>query len=222
MRRPLVVVVVVAVLAAGVSATSSARDSIYSDDQTVVGPVVLHEAGVTDGRLVFRISSGGCTDAASFAVDADRVESLVQDVPHLLLTIRRVRADWCKAFLPEGVEVTLDLGRDVGLTGRFTIAVTNPILPRQRRPDDGVAELRESLLQATLEAIRIEADATSARLHAAERDGASDETLERLRGRTESIEAERERIVGVDPHDYPLPEGGAHEPGALPCVPGTF
>ena len=126
-------VVVAVVLVAGLAAAVFAGESVYSDEQSVLGPVVLHEVAVIDGRLAFRVASGGCTDASSFALDVERTETVIPGVPHIQLTIRRVRADSCKAFLPEGVEITIDLRTEIGLTGRFTVAVANPILTARSR-----------------------------------------------------------------------------------------
>ena len=102
------------------------------EGQRELGPIVVRELAIRDGKIVFRVDSGGCTDAASFAVDVVKEPGISAATPHYRLTIRRVRADDCKALLLEGVLVELDLAQDLGLAGRFTVAVENPVLAGHR------------------------------------------------------------------------------------------
>ena len=85
---------------------------------------------IREGRILFRTDSNGCTDASSFKVHVTRAESVSADVPHYRLAIERVRIDECKALLLDGVEIELDLVKDLGLTGRYTISLDNPISAR--------------------------------------------------------------------------------------------
>ena len=87
----------------------------------------MSELAIREGKLVFRTDSGGCTDAGSFTVDIVKEEGVAAKVPHYRLTIRRVRADDCKAFLADGVLIELELEKDLGLKGTYTISVTNPV-----------------------------------------------------------------------------------------------
>ena len=105
----------------------AAQPQRFVEGQRELGPVVVRELVVRDGKLVFRVDSGGCTDAASFAVDVAKQPGNSVAVPHYRLTIRRVRADDCKALLLEGVVIELDLAKDLGLAGRFTVSVENPV-----------------------------------------------------------------------------------------------
>jgi hypothetical protein len=107
---------------------ASAQPQRYVEGQRELGPIVVRELAVRDGTLAFRADSGGCTDAGSFTVDVVKVSGVSAGVPHYRLTIRRVRADDCKALLLEGVLIELDLAKDLGLTGRFTVSVENPVL----------------------------------------------------------------------------------------------
>jgi hypothetical protein len=95
-----------------------------------LGPIVVSELAIRDGTLVFRTESGGCTDAASFVVDIVKAEGIAAKVPHYRLTIRRVRADDCKALLLDGVQIEMDLAKDLGLTGTYTVSVENPVIQR--------------------------------------------------------------------------------------------
>jgi hypothetical protein len=111
---------------------AAAQPQRYVEGQRELGPIVVRELAIRDGRLVFRVDSGGCTDATSFAVDVVKVPGISAAVPHYRLTIRRVRADDCKALLLEGVLIELDLAKDLGLAGRFTVSVENPVLADTR------------------------------------------------------------------------------------------
>jgi hypothetical protein len=106
----------------------AAQPQRFVEGQRALGPVVVRELAIRGGKLAFRVDSGGCTDAASFTVDVAKEEEIAQQCPHYRLTIRRVRADDCKALLLEGVLIELDLEKDLGLTGRFTVSIENPVL----------------------------------------------------------------------------------------------
>lgn len=122
MRRVLILCALAAALPVG------AQPQRFVAGQRALGPVVVRELAVRDGKLVFRVDSGGCTDAASFAVDVVKEEGVLAGVPHYRLTIRRVRADDCKALLVDGVLIELDFAKGLGLSGRFTVSVENPVL----------------------------------------------------------------------------------------------
>lgn len=100
-------------------------------------------AGALDpgGKISFRVDSGGCTDASSFKVRIGRQEGLTPKSAHYQLTIERVRIDECRAVLWEGVVIGLDLERDLGLRGTYTVSVANPVL--------------SNLLAATVRAIEL-------------------------------------------------------------------
>jgi len=124
MRHPASLLVVLLLVALPVAA----QPQRFVEGQRELGPVVVRELAVRDGKLVFRVDSGGCTEAASFVVDVEKEPGLSAAVPHYRLTISRVRADYCKALLFEGVLIELDLAKDLGLAGRFTVSVGNPVL----------------------------------------------------------------------------------------------
>lgn len=116
-----------------VSLAAAAEPVKFVEGQRTLGPIVVREMAIRDGKLVFRSDSGGCTDASSFAVDVAKETGIVAAVPHYRLTIRRVRADECKAFLLEGVLIELDLEKALGLAGAYTISVANPVYVRGTR-----------------------------------------------------------------------------------------
>jgi hypothetical protein len=109
----------------------TAQPMKFVEGQRELGPVVVSELAIRDGRLVFRTQSGGCTDTGSFTVDIVKEQGIAAGVPHYRLTIRRIRIDECKAFLVDGALIELDLEKDLGLTGAYTISVVNPV---RRRP----------------------------------------------------------------------------------------
>ena len=96
-----------------------------------LGTAVLRELSVGEGKISFRVDSNGCTDAGSFQVRVAREQGISAEVPYYRLTIERVRTDECKAMLWEGVMIELDLEQDLGLTGAYTVSVTNPVLSKQ-------------------------------------------------------------------------------------------
>jgi hypothetical protein len=107
-----------------------AQPATFVEGQRELGPIVVRELSLRDGKLVFRSDSGGCTDAASFTVEVAKDSGVSARVPHYRLTIRRVRADDCKALLVDGVLIEIDLEKDLGLKGAYTVSVANPVYPR--------------------------------------------------------------------------------------------
>jgi hypothetical protein len=104
----------------------TAQGARFVEGQRTLGPIVVTELAIREGKLVFRTDSGGCTDAGSFTVDIAKEEGIAAKVAHYRITIRRIRADECKAFLVDGVLIELDLEKDLGLKGIYTISVENP------------------------------------------------------------------------------------------------
>jgi hypothetical protein len=100
---------------------------VYVSGQREIGPIVVDELTIQDGVLTFRTASGGGTDSSSFEVDVVQMDSVLGFAPHYELTIRRVRADYCKALFWDGVLIQIDLEAELGLTGYYTVTVTNPV-----------------------------------------------------------------------------------------------
>lgn len=79
----------------------------------------IREARFTDGALVARVDSNGCTQASDFEVS-------VADNTPVEITLRRTKQDLCKALLPDGVELRwtyADLGLEPGTPAR----ILNPL-----------------------------------------------------------------------------------------------
>jgi len=99
----------------------------YAFGQQTTGVAVLQSILIADGKLVFRTASGGCTDKNSFRIDVEKKTWNAAGDPLYVLTVIRIRPDECKAFLAEGVEISFDLEKDLGLIGAFTVIVANPV-----------------------------------------------------------------------------------------------
>jgi hypothetical protein len=108
----------------------TAQGARFVEGQRTLGHIVVTELAIRERKLVFRTDSGGCTDAGSFTVDIAKEEGIAAKAPHCRLTIRRIRVDECKAFLIDGILIELDLEKDLGLKGAYTISVENPVYRR--------------------------------------------------------------------------------------------
>jgi hypothetical protein len=109
----------------------SAQTLKVSRSPRELGTAVLRDLSIRGGKISFRVDSNGCTDAGSFKVRSSREEGITPKAAHYQLTIERVRIDECKAMLWEGVVIQVDLEKDLGLTGTYTISVSNPVLPKE-------------------------------------------------------------------------------------------
>jgi len=114
-----------ALLLAGLPPRARAQETARGPRE--LGTAVRRELRVREGKLAFRVDSGGCTDAASFAIQVRKAPGAAPRTAHYWLTIRRVRADECKAMLWDGTVIELDLDRDLGLEGTYTVSVSNPV-----------------------------------------------------------------------------------------------
>ena len=152
-------------LLAGLSV--SAQTPEISRSPRELGTAVLREVAIQDGQLRFRVDSNGCTDAGSFKVRVRRSVGTAPKTAHYQLTIERVRSDECKAILWEGVVIEMDLAKDLGLKGRYTASVTNPVL--------------SSLLAATVRAGELELEAARGKQKSTEKLETEQARLEALR-----------------------------------------
>ena len=99
----------------------------YSLGPRYVGEEVLDELLIGRKTIVARVSSGGCTGKGSYKVDMKKVEGVTSLAPHYILTINRVHIDECKAIVDEGIVISWDLEKDLGLTGNYTVSVKNMV-----------------------------------------------------------------------------------------------
>jgi hypothetical protein len=68
--------------------------------------------------LRFRVATGGCTSAEDFDLQVSRKDR------HSVITLYRLRADECKGFFPEGVEIFFDSDQ-LGLGSDSLIVIEN-------------------------------------------------------------------------------------------------
>lgn len=186
----------------------SAQTLKVSRSPRELGAAVLRDLSVHEGKIRFRVDSGGCTDASSFKVRVRREEDLTPKSAHFQLTIERVRADECKAMLREGVVIELDLRRDLGLKGPYTVSVGNPVL--------------SDLLAVTVRAIELETEATRQKLKTAEEGAGPKENAERFRQKLRELEAEQSRFAGMKPEEYPAPVETPFDPASVLEESGGF
>lgn len=111
-------------IAAALSAPLLSGCVIYADESAEKDVIVrftdqappsletVRAARIENGRLIVRVDSNGCTDAADFAVDlAPSSDGWTE------IALRRTDQDLCKALVPDGVEVAwalTDLGLEAG------------------------------------------------------------------------------------------------------------
>ena len=128
--RPVSLFLAALVALLAVAIPVSAQTMRVSHSPRELGTVVLRDLTVLrDGKLVFRVDSNGCTDAASFKVRVSREDGISPKVPHYRLVVERIRIDECKAMVWDGVLIEVDMQKDLGLAGAYTISVENPIFP---------------------------------------------------------------------------------------------
>jgi len=128
MRRSIPVLVMVLLLAGTCFGFS------FPDGQRQLGEAVLGSLTVKDGTVVVNVASGGCTDTSSFTVRVAKDEEGPGKIPHYVLTFERIAVDECKALLMDGVDLIFDLEKDLGLSGKYTLSVSNRVRPGKAKP----------------------------------------------------------------------------------------
>lgn len=108
---------------------------VYISDYTVpyalsprqTGVEILEELALTSNTVTIKVASNGCTDKSSFRVDIQKEAGIKATTPHYVLTFQRIKPDECKAIVDEGVVLTYDLQKDLGLNGAYTVSVVNRV-----------------------------------------------------------------------------------------------
>lgn len=103
---------------------------IKSDSTYKPEIIILKSLSIENGKIKFTSETGGCTDKSSFRTSVSKENSEKQKFPHYILTIKRIKPDYCKAFLSDGVNIEFDLEKDCGITGSSTITVLNPVMSK--------------------------------------------------------------------------------------------
>lgn len=124
MMRVLIAAAVIAPLLSGCVIYSNDGDEkdvvVRFSDQAPPSLEAVRQAWIADGRLVVRVDSNGCTDAADFAVDLAPASDGWTEI-----ALRRTDADLCKALVPDGVEVSWSLS-ELGVEPGTQTRLVNP------------------------------------------------------------------------------------------------
>jgi len=180
-----------------------------SDNPRVLGPVILKDLAVQDGKVTFRVPSGGCTDKASIRPRVQKETGLAGGkTPHYVVTFERVKADDCKAMLLEGVVLEYDVAKDLEITGPHTLTVTNGVSLRPQAPAAEDLSLNRGLLAATVRALEMELKGYEERLKTAEKGVGPAENVERYKARIAQVKGWLETYRTMNPADYALPGPG--------------
>lgn len=99
----------------------------YSHGPRQNGEAILDELLMGKSLFLVKVGSNGCTGKGSFRVDVKKQDGISQIAPHYVLTINRVAPDECKAIADEGIVISWDLEKDLGLKGSFTYSVRNMV-----------------------------------------------------------------------------------------------
>lgn len=194
-----------------------AQSPAISHDPRELGLITLTELSIRDGKLVFRAASNGCTDESSFKARIRREAGTVSGVPAYRLAIERVRIDDCKMLVLEGVQIELDLAKDLGITGTYSLSIDNPMAGRPGSPQvrtDQTA-LRRALLDVVVRSIEMEIDRYTSRLQTARAGTGPKENIEKFSRRIEELQAEKVRFSRMAPEDYPLPNTVEPDAGSV-------
>jgi len=90
------------------------------EDATSRLETILDARIVGNDILVVRVASNGCTQKADFAVTVRRRGGEHE------VTIERTREDYCRALLPEGVEIPWGF-EELGVRPGSQVRVVNPV-----------------------------------------------------------------------------------------------
>lgn len=83
----------------------------------------VYGADLLTDRVVYRVTSNGCTDKSYMDLDVDREDGAY------VLELERDRTDDCQAIVPNGVELTWTFD-DLGIPGGAHVRVSNPVVRR--------------------------------------------------------------------------------------------
>lgn len=175
-----------------------------SSNQYETGLILLKGAKIEGPYLTIRVDSGGCTDKNTIEVKVKRERGLVKGHNHYSIAFIRKVPDKCKAFFPDGIEITYDLINELKLKPPFTISIENPLAPlipeKYLNFKPGGSEIKEiapetslkmDLIQATIRAIESEIRRFTSRV--------PPETE-----KAKALEKELERFKSMKPEEYPL------------------
>ncbi len=114
-----------AVLVAALTCLAGAAQAASPEPEAMVEPLRGVQTG--GGSVTLRVNSNGCTDKRSFVFDARPTTAGVR------LTVLRVRPDFCRALLRNGVALTWTYN-ELGAPAGVPIIVSNPIVTSRPPP----------------------------------------------------------------------------------------
>lgn len=213
--------------------SSFARQFSAGPGQT--GEEIFDELLIGTNSIIVKAGSKGCTGKGSFRIDVKKEPGVSKIAPHYVLTINRTIKDECKAIMDEGVLISWDLEKDLGLKGNYTFSVTNMVynISAKFRPHGdeegslisiirkyftisdarqeavektGGKTLKEGCLKASLSAIGLEIKQYERRIEAAKKGPGDPSRVPYFEKRISELKKERERYLKMDPRSYTLPE----------------
>ena len=103
-----------------VTTTTGAASIVMRQDEAMPGLLEpIHAAAFTNQYAIFRVSSNGCTDKNDIAPVISR------DSHEVVITLRRLREDNCKALVEEGVELIWSF-EELGPRPGEPVEINNP------------------------------------------------------------------------------------------------
>ena len=169
-----------------------------------LGSLILESLEVKDGKVRIRVDSGGCTDKAFIKAAVQKEPGVPDRVPHYVLTFERVRVDDCKGLPFADTLLEYDLAGELGMTGRYTLTVTNQVFPRSQ---DSIAQenaLKRDLLTAMRNALAMEIRGYEARLKAAQSGTGAADNVEMFKQRLAELNAQQDTFQKMEPFAFPL------------------
>lgn len=116
------------ILATVVAVTCTAAfGAQYSYGPRYTGEEVLDELLLGKNAFFIRVGSGGCTGKGSFSIDVKKEEGVTPRAPHYILTVKRIATDECKALMDEGIVLSWDLEKDLGIKGIYSYSIRNMV-----------------------------------------------------------------------------------------------
>lgn len=162
-----------------------------------IGVTVLYELTVKEGKILINVDSGGLTGKASFKADVRKEEALQPRTPHYVVTFRRIATDDGKAIVSDGVLLAYDIEKDLGITGLYTLSVTNPVRPQSEDAELAKILRWKGLVAATAQAIDRELIRIDERLKTAK-----DAENARLKGQRDELRKLQAQYKEMHPADY--------------------
>ncbi|EAT59265.1 hypothetical protein CferDRAFT_1272 [Chlorobium ferrooxidans DSM 13031] len=163
---------------------------------------VLLGLNQTPKTIDIRVATGGCTQKEDFKIDVKK--GLTEKSPYSI-TIYRIKNDYCKAYLPEGVLLSFTK-EELGINGLTEFIVTNRFGNTSQHLIVGIQEdhnfLKKVLLDATIQAINMDIKRYKAWIEQASDKVKKAEYKQGL----DRLVQEKQKYQTMKPIDYELPK----------------